>query len=68
MCESDCFSKWKRMIVTEKFDNFLLVTCDESGKTIIFLASKKPTMGLLNMQNRNLAFFVLPWNFRKLIY
>ena len=47
------------MIVTEKFDNFLLVTFDESGKTIIFLASKKLTMGLLNMQNRNLAFFGL---------
>ena len=38
------------MIVTEKFDNFLLVTFDESGKTIIFLASKKLTTGLLNMQ------------------
>jgi len=34
------------MIVTEKFDNFLLVTFDESGKTIIFLASKKLTTGL----------------------
>ena len=48
------------MNVTEKFDNFLLVTFDESGKTIIFLASKKLTTGLLNMQNRNLAFFGLP--------
>ena len=48
------------MIVIEKFENFLLVTCDESGKTIIFLASKKLTTGLLNMQNRNLAFLVLP--------
>ena len=48
------------MIVTENFNNFLLVTCDENDKTIILLASKKFTMGLLNMQNNNLAFLVLP--------